>query len=220
MLKDLSQNSERLTTHARAGSINVHINRHPGTLVSMSENTQVKELLAMKSANVSTHDDGKVHPVGELAVDGNGKVHGDNIDHHFNDKENGKKPNNSIRLLVQLANGDASLILSNSKPIHASLILGSAHDPLRSTKRGIQTVHIQQRHLMFTPRTGIFSRDGETPIPKDDPSNVALLRDALIIHRMGVPRDNATRWEPDGSPRVQGGGNQLSALTPTKEGTT
>ena len=53
----------------------------------------------------------KYTQVGELAVDGNRKVHGNYTDYHFNEKENGKNPNNSIKLLVQLANGDASLIL-------------------------------------------------------------------------------------------------------------
>jgi hypothetical protein len=110
MLHDLSEEPESVIGHAEAVSINVHVNRNPDTLVSMSENTQVKELLR--------HSRWKNTP--------NGKVHGNDTDYHFNEKENGKNPNNSIKLLVQLANSDASLIL------------GSAHDPLRSTPTSLQ----------------------------------------------------------------------------------
>ena len=178
-LNDLSQNEERLLEHAEAGSINVNVKRHPETLVSISENTQVKELLALNQANVSTHD-GERHPVGDLVVDGNGKVHGNNIDHHFNAKDNGKNPNNSINLLVQLANGDASLIL------------GSAHDLLRSTKGYTNGAH--PATSFYVHSIDGFLADRKTPIPKHDPQNVAMMRDALNFQRMRIPKYGSGRY--------------------------
>ena len=167
--------------------------------MSISENTQVKELLALNQGNVSTHD-GEIHPVDQLVVDGNGKVHADDIDHHFNAKVNGKNPNNSINLLVQLANGDASLIL------------GSAHDLLRSTKGYTDGDHPATSFYVHSIDGNLA--DGITPIPKDDPQNVAMMRDALNFQRMRIPKELYGRYEPAGSPQIQGGKKHLSAHTP------
>jgi hypothetical protein len=211
-LNELSQDEElaegRLIAHAEAGSINVNVKRHPETLVAISENTQVKELLALNQANVSTHD-GEKHPVDQLVFDGNGQVHGDLIDHHFYAKDgNGNNPNNSINLLVQLANGDASLIL------------GSAHDLLRSTKGYTDGDHPATSFYVHS-KDG-FLDDRKTPIPKDDPYNVAMMRDAMLYQRYPIERDGTVLYNPAGSPQILGGGKKHHSVytpidTPRKE---
>jgi len=123
------------------------------------------------------------------------------FNHHFNAKDgNGNNPNNSINLLVQLANGDASLIL------------GSAHDLLRSTKGYTDGDHPAKSFYVHS-KDG-FLADGKTPIPEDDPNNVAMMRDALAFQLMRIPKDGTVLYDPAGSPQIQGGKKHLSAHTP------
>jgi hypothetical protein len=142
--------------HAQNGSLDFRVNRTPHTLLTESQNLQVKELLALNHAYVSTHD-GKKYAVALLVFDGNGKVHGDNIDHHYNFKNKyGKNPNDSINLLVQLANNDAGFIL------------GSAHDLLRNTKGYTKGLHPARSSYVHSK--GGYLGDGKTPIPTDNPA--------------------------------------------------
>ena len=126
LLDDLQKNPEKLKEAVENGSLNVQVTNRDVRLIASSAATQVKELIALMKGNVSIHD-GNIYPVKDLIFDGHGMVHGDNVDWHYNEKDedsSGKKknPENAIKLLTQLANGDAGLIL------------GSAHDLQRSTK--------------------------------------------------------------------------------------
>ncbi len=193
-----AMSKDELTAHTESGGINLDVRRY--NLVPHAHNTMTKELLALDNGNVSTHD-GKRYPVGQLVVDGNGQVHGNGIDYHYNQKDStGKNPNNSINLLVQLANGDASLIL------------GSAHDLLRSTKGYTSGDH---------PATSsyVHSKDGyladqKTLLPVDQPLHVEMRKEALDFLQIPVLIDRTHRHSAVGAVSTMSG---MNALTPTKD---
>jgi hypothetical protein len=206
-MAELAKDTNRLREAALAGKINLNIkNRNRETLAAKAQNTQVRELLALQNANVSTHD-GLHYPVDLLLIDGNGEVHGNGRDYHYNEKTKTGNPDNSINLLVQLANGDASIMYT------------SAHDEMRSTKG--YTVAPEGESGRPHPATsfyqhskGGFLEDGTTPLPKDQYSTKGLRRDELTIQQMPllVDETNQVNTTP-AAPFVQGGAkNFRSAL--------
>ena len=218
--------------HALSKSISLLVNRNPLTLVPDSESTEVKELLATYGANVSTHD-GETYMVEDLLYDGNGMVNGDGVNHHYNFKvtERNKNPNDSINLLVQLANGDASLLFRG------------AHDEMRATKGWTAGSHPATSWYVHS-KNGLLE-DDQTPLPIDHPSIMGMLRDAQRFLRKREPgseddesgysvydsdsgddqgssaraaprrkKPNEVYDDKSALPKVQGGNKMLSVYTP------
>ena len=205
-MKELAKDTNRLREATLAGKINLNIKiRNRETMAAKAQNTLVRELLALQNANVSTHD-GLHYPVDLLLIDGNGEVHGNGRDYHYNEKTKKGNPDNSINLLVQLANGDASIMYT------------SAHDEMRSTKG--YTVAPEGESGRLHPATSFyqhskdgFLEDGTTPLPKDQYSTKGLRRDELTIQQMPllVDETNKVNTTP-AAPFVQGGNGYRSAL--------
>jgi hypothetical protein len=191
-MAEIAKDPTSLEEAVLAGRINLNIkNRHPKTLVAQAQNTQVRELLALKKANVSAHD-GLQYPVELLLIDGNGAVHGNGIDYHYNEKTPKGNPDNSINLLVQIANGDASIM-------HIS-----AHDQTRSTK-GYTIGSAHPATSFYKHSEDGFLEDGTTTIPKDQWGTLSLRRDAMTIQRMPLQVDETKRVDTTAKPKVQGG---------------
>ena len=202
---ELAKDTNRLEEATLAGKINLNIKiRNRETMAAKAQNTLVRELLALQNANVSTHD-GLHYPVDLLLIDGNGEVHGNGRDYHYNEKTKKGNPDNSINLLVQLANGDASIMYT------------SAHDEMRSTKG--YTVAPEGESGRPHPATSFyrhskdgFLEDGTTPLPKDQYSTLGLRWDKLLIQRKPLLVDETNQVDTTAKPKVQGGKNFRSAL--------
>ena len=175
--------ADELIAHSQNGGINLDVRRDD--VLPHVHNTMTKELLALDGANVSTHD-GKRYPVSQLVVDGNGMVHGNERDYHYAQKANGKNPNSSINLLVQLANGDASLILN------------SAHDLLRSTKGYTDGDHPATSRYVHS--TDGYLADKTTPLPVDDPIHIEMRKEALDFLQIPLKENRTNRYVVEGDP--------------------
>ena len=161
-IDELRKDTEKFKEAAENGWLN-HQVKHTN-LIADSAASQVKELIALMGGNVSIHD-GVRYPVKDLIFDGHGQVHGDETDWHYNEKDqygNGKlkNPENAVKLLTQLANGDAALILA------------SAHDLQRSTKGHRTGDHPAEGYYEHS-KDGKTGRDGK-PLPIDNNYVVAM----------------------------------------------